>query len=280
MRLWRVVLALPFMLTSHGLNAKEAEQCVSGDRIIRTEAAGFSIVISRYHDPTLPPAFEECRAIVRDQQKHVVFSAHGPAMALVVAGKDVDGDGFPDLVLEGDSSGMHGTSTYYVVSLGEKPKLILKFQTEAVPAHFIPSQSTRGMEIQTWDGNFFMFDDRSTAGSPYPMVYFRIEGNRLIDISRDHVADYDKAIRQLRAEMPVQDLAVFLKAENKSETAGTEDASGQVLKIVLAYLYSGRQTQAHNTLRKMWPPFDQERVWELILKTRREGILRYTRAKV
>ncbi len=47
--------------------------------------------------------------------------------------------------------------------------------------------------------------------------------------------------------------------------------------IVLAYLYSGREAQARQALQELWPPFDQERIWNLILETRHNGILRYTR---
>jgi ABC-type dipeptide/oligopeptide/nickel transport system ATPase component len=101
---------------------------------------------------------------------------------------------------------------------------------------------------------------------------------RILDIGLEHVADYDKKIHTLRAEMPAKDLAVFMQAENASEKVGLESAT-PVLNIVLAYLYSGRQTQAYRTLQKMWPPFDQERIWKLILETRREGILRYTRSR-
>jgi hypothetical protein len=54
------------------------------------------------------------------------------------------------------------------------------------------------------------------------------------------------------------------------------DARYNALMIVFAYLYSGREEQAHQTLRDLWPPFDQERIWNLILEARRNGILCYT----
>jgi hypothetical protein len=56
----------------------------------------------------------------------VIFSAHDPGMALVVAGRDVNGDGVPDIVLEGDSGGVHGTNTYYAISLGESGRGLIR----------------------------------------------------------------------------------------------------------------------------------------------------------
>src|SRR5437016_1998148 len=87
-------LAAILMLTAISLAAsgqdQDKNQCFNGDRAIKKEVDGFSIVISRYHDPTLPPAFQECRAIVRNPLKRAVFSAHEPAMAVKIAGEDVN----------------------------------------------------------------------------------------------------------------------------------------------------------------------------------------------
>jgi len=41
----------------------------------------------------------------------------------------------------------------------------------------------------------------------------------------------------------------------------------------------GRESEARAALREMWPAFDQERIWNLILQTRRSGVLRYTRPR-
>src|SRR5690349_19245487 len=112
------------------------------------------------------------------------------------------------------------------------------------------------------------------------MVYFRIEFTRLIDFSRYHLSDYDKPIIRLKTEVTIKVFRIFVQAENASEKVGLEYTVSQVLKIALAYLYSGRPVQARNTLKKLWPPFDQDRIWKLVLATRRRGILRYTRPKM
>jgi hypothetical protein len=129
------------------------------------------------------------------------------------------------------------------------------------------------MEIRTWDGEFFMFDGMATASSPHPMVYFRIDRNKLRDVSPLHKADYERAIRKMRTDLSAKDLVRFRVIDEHWSKVNEEYTASRVLKIVLAYLYSGRQAEAHSTLRRMWPPFDQDRVWKLILKTKRQGIL-------
>jgi hypothetical protein len=259
------------------VRAAEENDCFGGDRTIKKEIAGFALTISYYHDPTLPTAIEECRAVIRDARHHVIFSAHDLGMALLVAGQDVNGDGAPDVVLEGESGGNHGTKTYYVVSLGGKPGLIVRFRTDAVPAKFMQNDSSHRIEVRTWDGNFFMFDGMAAAFSPYPAVYLQIDGAKLHDISPQHRADYDKAIEKLKTSFPVADFARFRVIDESWQKAGEEAPASQVLRIAVAYLYSGRPSLAHKTIAEMWPPFDQERVWRLILKTRQKGILQYAR---
>ena len=219
---------------------------------------------------------EGCRAKLIDPNKKVVFSVADWDLALVLSGQDVNGDGTPDIVLEGYSGGAHCCWTYYVVSLGAQPQLLAKFENERGAAFRI-NQSTGRMEIETLDGNFDYFDELCHACSPFPDVYMRLDGKKLVDVSREHLAQYDQTIQSLEKEIPARQLKVFLQAENKEEKVGWEEVSSNVVRIVLAYLYSGRKQQARNTLRKMWPAFDQDRVWKLILETRRKGILRYTR---
>jgi hypothetical protein len=46
-----------------------------------------------------------------------------------------------------------------------------------------------------------------------------------------------------------------------------------ILKVVLSYLYSGREQQAWRELNEMWPASDVQRIKNLILKTRGDGVL-------
>lgn len=266
-----VILVMPACGTSF---AAEKDQCVSGDRTINRVLSGFTISISSYHDASMPSEFQECRAQMRDARQHLVFSVHEPALRLVTAGEDLNGDGIPDLVLEGNSGGNHGDYTYYVISLGKSPGLLLTFGTDSVPAKFGRRDDSGHVTIQTWDGAFFMFDHMATAFSPYPDIYLQIDGTRLVDISDRHKADYDKSILGLRNKLTSRDFARFRAIDQSWEKSGEEEAASIVLKISLGFLYSGRESKAYDTILDLWPVFDQQRIWKSMLNTRNNGILK------
>lgn len=262
------------------LHARKQIDCWAGThKVVKKESSGFVVRLFPLKDVATSVTGDGCRVQIVSPQHKVVFSAVDWAFSIVLAGQDVNGDGNPDLVLEGYSGGAHCCWTYYIVSLGDQPGLLTKFENER-GAGFVVNKNTGRMEIHALDGAFDYFDEFAHASSPFPDVYLRLEGRKLLDISQEHLVDYDKSTTKLKAEISAKDLAVFLQAENRDEKIGWENVSANVVKIVQAYLYSGRKAQAHATLRKMWPPFDQQRMWELILQTRRKGILRYTRTKV
>ncbi|HEU5412820.1 MAG TPA: hypothetical protein VFW31_03645 [Candidatus Angelobacter sp.] len=217
-----------------------------------------------------------CRAQLFNAQHERVFSVADFGISIVLTGQDVNGDGNPDLVLEAYSGGAHCCWTYYIISLSREPGLLAKFENER-GAGFVLNNRTGKMEIETLDGAFDYFDNFSHGGTPFPDVYLRLDDRRLIDISREHKADYDRRISELKSAISVKELAIFIQAENTEEKIGWEQVSSKVVAIVQAYLYSGRPKQAHAALTQMWPPFDQDHMWKLILETRRKGILRYTR---
>ena len=275
-----VLMGVFACLSSLSLYARDGVDCWAGTkRAIQKDLSGFELRLSPLPKAVTIATGNGCRAQFFSSQHKLIFSAADWSFSIVLAGQDVNGDGSPDLVLEGYSGGMHCCWTYYVVSLGSKPGLITKFENER-GAGFVVNKNTGRMEIHVLDGAFDYFDEFAHAFSPFPDVYLRLEGTKLLDISQEHLVDYDKSITKLKADIPAKDLAVFLQAENRDEKIGWENVSVNVVRIVQAYLYSGRKAQAHATLRKMWPPFDQQRMWKLILQTRRKGILRYTSAKV
>ncbi|HMC31683.1 MAG TPA: hypothetical protein VKL99_12675 [Candidatus Angelobacter sp.] len=185
-------------------------------------------------------------------------------------------NGSPDLVLEGYSGAAHCCWTYHIISLGAEPGLLVRFENER-GAGFAIDAGSGNMEIRALDGAFDYFDQMSHAASPFPKVYLRLQGKKLIEINQEHLADYDRDIHKWQLEISGKDLSVFRQAENREEKYGFEDTAFLALQIVLAYLYSGREAQARKALEEMWPSFDQDRIWKLIFDRRSKGILRYTK---
>jgi hypothetical protein len=110
----------------------------------------------------------------------------------------------------------------------------------------------------------------------------RLVGTRFIDISGEHIADYDKEIAEAKQGLVPEALSDFRSApigDPRYVNDSTRRTEATILQIICAYLYSGRQAQAHKALKEMWPTFDQEAAWKKILEARRKGILKYTSRK-
>lgn len=205
------------------------------------------------------------------------LSAEDERFSIELAGQDVNGDGVPDVVLYGYSGGAHCCWTYYVISLGEHPGLIAKFENGR-DAAFLKDEDTGRFYISTIDGAFDYFDGLCHACTPFPQVFLGIEGKTIVDTGPKFVEAYDKIIQENRASLTAANSAAIVAMKTNPNESGSSDvyeAAAKVLSIVLAYLYSGREGQALHELRTMWPKFDQNRMWNLIQKQRREGILRY-----
>ncbi|SRR5712691_4514869 len=266
------------LLLASGIPAYAANrsECRQGRGSVLRKIRGFEIRISPYPDKE-DPLEDECEAEIYDRRGDVIFSEHDWGFSIVLAGVDVNGDGIPDVVLEAFSGGTHCCWTYYFLSLGPRPGLLLKFDNNRDASFFWykkPGQIY--MEIQ--DGAFDYFDEVCHACSPFPLVYLRLDGSNLVDISREYAGNYDEIIRVSQKAL-TGGARRRLKAltEKPSDAEPVRKARYNALMIVFAYLYSGREEQAHQALQELWPRFDQERIWNLIIQTRHNGILCYTR---
>lgn len=271
------VIILFFLVLASGIPAYAANEpaCVQGDRSVTKKIEGFEIQISPYPDKD-DPLLDECETEIYDPRGDVIFSEHDWSFVIELAGADVNGDGIPDVVLEAYSGGAHCCWTYYIISLGAKPGLLKKFENDRGVSLYRAKNGR--IEFTTQDGAFEYFDAVCHACTPFTLVYLRLDGTDLVDISPRNMDEYDDIISQTRKTLTAAQLQRLraLKS-NPSDTAKPDGTVAKALTIVLAYLYSGRETQAREALQKMWPPFDQERMWKLILETRRCGILCYTR---
>ena len=207
-----------------------------------------------------------CRAyLVRGSGKETLLLKDWGVSIHQGTGEDVFGDGNPSLILEGYSGGAHCCYTYRIASLAEKPVILPAIENQT-PFFFFKDPASGEFRIMTSDGAFDYFDGLCHACTPFPRVVLKVEAGGLRDVSSQFVDQYDSQIAVARARIADGDIERFLITD-------FQDAKTVILEIVLAYLYSGRPTEAWRTLDAMWPAGDRERIRKLILKTRAEGIL-------
>jgi hypothetical protein len=267
------------VLTCSSLWAAKQEGCFHNSGSVTKEISGFVISIRPGNPKDAEDDDAGCRVVIRDRGKKAIFAVEEFALSIALLGQDVNGDGAPDVVLEGYSGGAHCCWTYYIVSLGDHPGLVRSFQNER-GAGFERYKQSGKIEIYTMDGGFDYFAFLSHGETPFPSVYLQLDGKQFVDVSSSHLADYEEEIAGLEKHLTPKAVNQLRSVRKREQLTGDTDnrrTASYVLAIVFAYLYSGRETHAHQYLKKTWPAFDQPSMWALILQTRHEGILRYTR---
>jgi len=208
-----------------------------------------------------------CRAKIVSLKGKLVFEYDNWGIDIVpVSGKDINGDGAPDVVLEGFSGGAHCCWTYSVISLGQQPGLIREFKNRA-PASFEDLKGNGHVEILVRDGGFDEFDRVAHPFSPFPLLILRLRGRKFLDVGPGFVSVYDKEIRSEHNRLKPINLETFLHSDPTQihDDIGYEETQRAVSLIILDYLYSGRTGEAWKSLKQFWPAADSERIRQEML---------------
>jgi hypothetical protein len=228
-----------------------------------------------------------CGLLIEDSARRKLVSEIDYSFSILETNLDVNGDGIPDLIVEAYSGGAHCCWTYYIVQLGPNPRLLHKIENDRAIS-FYPDKSTNAVYLTAEDGVFDYFDGFCHACTVFPEITLRFEGGKIFDASPQQTAWYDKRIVENQKALSTKDREILRSVTGEPRKDDAEggpgaitrrepDRAARALAIVLAYLYSGREKQARQALKELWPPFDQERMWSSILDTREKGLLCYTR---
>lgn len=268
--------------------AQEEPSCHFGQTIVE-QVAGFTV---RLEPVVAGRDVYECRALVQSPRGETALSEVDSWFKMNPAsGKDLNGDGQPELVLEGYSGGAHCCWTYWIVSLGNRPGLLVAIYNERTVA-FRDEDNDGSIEMWTLDGVFDYFDGLSHAESFFPTVVLRLEGRKLMDVSAEYWGEYEGQISEARSKLKAESLQRFRNLPDICAIGGDEEhechgdvPEGEfmalrevkvlVSTIVLGYLYSGRELEAWKTLDDMWPSADKERTKREFMNARQCGVLSY-----
>ncbi len=217
-----------------------------------------------------------CVATVGVKGRKPIFRTNNFALEIDPAtGRDIDGDGLPDVVITGYAGGAHCCWTYSIVSVGpEQPGLLREICNDR-PASFEDLDKDGKIEIVTIDGSFDYFDGMSHGFSPFPPVVLQLAGRKLSRLNERFPDFYLREINAARAQLKAGDLVAFKNLpRDQFPNADWELTKKHILTIVLAKLYMGRKQDAQAALHQYWPTPDEKRMRGLILGTARKGFLR------
>ncbi len=259
------------------------ERCVRGaPQVQRDLWDGYSVQIGPAADDAHK---DQCHAVILAPGGKVLFEVTDVEAAInPITGTDVNADGKPDLVLETRAIRGKCCFNYYIISLADPPGLVRAIST-AVPLNFEDRDGDGKVEIWTHDYAYVFVEGLPQSDSPFPLVFFRLKGSTLYDVSPAFWSEYESDIAQARGQIPTKELEDMMKAETedaKPKPPGAHDPKdevymhikGLVLQIVLDYLYGGRGQQAWQTLGEMWRINDRDRIRQVILQGRGRGVLR------
>jgi hypothetical protein len=211
-----------------------------------------------------------CRFEVRDASGRVIAADSG-ARVEALPEMYVQRIGTNDLVVETHSGGEHCCWTYFILNAVPAPRLVARI-SNPYPIDFIDYRGIELNDLVTRDGGFIDFESMPYELVPAPTVYIRFARGRPTNAGALFKHLYDQEIAQARARIKPDALEYFHSRNIYDDV----ELASNVLRIVLAYLYSGREEQAWKELAAMWPPNDLARIKSEILKARANGILRYT----
>ena len=175
--------------------------------------------------------------------------------------------------------------TYQIYSLTEPPALL---RTITGGGFYSATDTDLDGRVEIWTDDSAAVDGLDGLSASeiefVPTYVLRLNAGLLVDASSEFREYYDEVIQKVRSKMQEDRLREFKASDGRLKaspgTAAPEfvrlhklrAVKIQALEIVWAYLYSGRDKEAWESLREMWPTSDQERVRDEIVKARSRGI--------
>jgi hypothetical protein len=259
-----------------------AADCINGSgNLERPLWDGYTLVIG----PASDQHVNECGvSVVGTDGKSIFHTFAVDVTMLRITGRDVNGDGKPDVVLLTHTASSP-ENVYSIVGTVEPAGLIRQIATTANLS--FEERSEGHTEIVTHDTAFRDFEGFSADQVPAPLLFLRLKGKEIFNVSQIYWADYERDINEAKSKISKNDIATLRgespkqkneanagKEADPAEVAHMHELQALVLQIVLDQIYGGHGQEAWKTLAEMWPYNDRDRIRGEILRRRMAGVLR------
>src|ERR1035437_4885107 len=224
----------------------------------------------------------ECEATLHWETKKLVVAEHAAQIDLDMFGVDLKTDG-PVAAFQIRETTDECCVSYQIYSLARPPRLL---RTITGGSSFAASDRYLDGRIEIWTDDVAAvngLDGLLAAEMEYPPTYvLRFEKGRLLDSSSEFRDYFDDIVKRIQNEIKSDFLDEFKLSDGRLRGDLSSDPSQlhrlrvvkiQILEIVWAYLYSGREQEAWSTLTEMWPAGDVERIRLAVMKARADGML-------
>ena len=228
-------------------------------RMTRTVQGGLSVTVRRKADPALTR--DACIIEVRDGSGRLVVMREGFNTKLHdESGRDVDNDGSPDLIIGSDSRGTNWCcSEDTILSLKPAPHVIGTFSNPRFEVD--PNRRTL-----VWA--MLSFDDLAADMGPAPTIAIagQYRDGRFVDLTSEYcpliLAGTSRGWTNLSEDL--WQLDGTRRAASRAETGppsfGVETTRASATTVALQMLYCGRDADARELIRQIWPDGQQEAI--------------------
>jgi hypothetical protein len=228
-------------------------------------------------------ATRSCEATLNGKED-VLVASDVAEIDLDMFGVDLEGNE-PVAAFQIKKSETQCCMVYQIYSLEDPPRLM---RTVTGGRFFRAADSDLDGRVEIWTDDAAAVDGfeglRVSEIEFVPTYVLRFEDGRLLDVSSEFQDFADQVIAKVREKINPADLQHFKASDSKlRKGAGPppEELARppqlrrvkiQVLEIVWAYLYSGREKEAWRALADMWPNGDVERIRSEIIAARARGM--------
>lgn len=226
-----------------------------------------------------------CQGTLSWGKQKLVIASGIPLLDLDMFGVDLD-SGVPVAGFTTAKSSDSCCRTYQIYSLSQPPQLL---RTVTGGGFFEAADTDLDGAVEIWTDDSSAVDGfeglTPVEIAHVPTYVLRLERGGLLDASPEFQGFFDDVIKSVRSKIKPDLLRDFKGSDGRLEANtnappvelvrlhGLRTMKVQALEVVWAYLYSGREKEAWQSLSEMWPAGDVERIRGEILKARSRGIL-------
>jgi hypothetical protein len=228
-------------------------------RTTRKVQDGFTVTVLRKADPALTK--DACIIEVRDRSGRLVLMREGFNTRLHDdSGRDVDNDGSPDLIVGSDSRRTNRCcSEDTVLSLKPAPHVVGTFSHPSFEVD---------LNRRTVVWAVLSFDDLAADMAPVPTIATvgQYRDGRFVDLTSEYcpviLAGTARGWANLSEDLWRLDGSrrASSRAETDPPSFGVETTRGSATTVALQMLYCGRDADARELIRQVWPDRHQEAV--------------------
>ena len=254
--------------------------CTGGDGILDAEFRnGVKVHVGAARNGEF--ATRACAAKLSWEKQELVVATGASQLDVDAFGVDL-GDGIPAAAFQIKKLDTDCCMDYQIYSLEKSPRLL---RTITGGDFFSASDVDLDGSVEIWTSDAAAVNGLENLAlselDSAPSVVLRFAHGKLLDVSAEFQSYFDAEIARIRAGIHSQDLEDFKGSDGKLTALPSISAERlhhlrlvkiEVLEIVWAYLYSGRDQDAWRSLAEMWPPADTDRIRAALMNARARGI--------